>query len=257
MKGITEKLKGINLKGMSFSEVLALAKANNQTVKKGILGLLLVICLLLFVFGGKDEDIAVEASSGANGDIVIENAAGDMAGTVEADASSGTATLPTGKIFVDVQGAVENPGVVQLTEGARVFQAIEAAGGVVSMGDTSLLNLAQQLNDGDKLYVPFTGETVALPDGSQVVAGTGQAQAAGSAGLISGAGSGSAGDGKININTATSEELQTLSGIGIVTAGKIVDYRSKNGKFSRPEDIKNVSGIGDRTYDNIKDDICV
>ncbi|MBR6015184.1 MAG: helix-hairpin-helix domain-containing protein, partial [Firmicutes bacterium] len=160
----------------------------------------------------------------------------------------------------------ESPGVVRLTEGARVFQAIEAAGGVVSMGDTSLLNLAQQLNDGDKLYVPFTGETVTLPDGSQIVAGTGQAQAAGATGLVSGAGGASlisgASDasgagGKVNINTATSEELQTLSGIGIVTAGKIVDYRSKNGKFSRPEDIKNVSGIGDRTYDNIKDDICV
>ena len=257
MKGITEKLKSINFKELNLAEVISLARANNQVVKKAVFGILLVICLLLFVFGGNDEEIAVEASSGAPGDVVIEtDEAGDL-GASQADAAY--ATLPAGKIFVDVQGAVESPGVVRLTEGARVFQAIEAAGGVVSMGDTSLLNLAQQLNDGDKLYVPFTGETVTLPDGNQAIAGTGQASAvaAGGAGLVLGAGSGNSGSGKININTATSEELQTLSGIGIVTAGKIVDYRSKNGKFAKPEDIKNVSGIGDRTYDNIKDDICV
>ena len=242
MKGITENFKGINLKGMSFSEVLTLAKANNQTVKKAVLAVLLVICLLLFVFGGNEDEIAVEASSGASGDVAVVNGeAADLATSQSSDAYAGT--LPAGEIFVDVQGAVESPGVVRLAEGARVFQAIEAAGGVVSMGDTSLLNLAQQLNDGDKLYVPFAGETVALPDGSQS--------------LISGASDASGAGGKININTATSEELQTLSGIGIVTAGKIVDYRSKNGKFAKPEDIKNVSGIGDRTYDNIKDDICV
>ena len=256
MKGITEKLKSINFKELNLAEVISLARANNQVVKKAVLGILLVICLLLFVFGGNDEEIAVEASSGASGDVAVVNGeAADLATSQSSDAYAGT--LPAGEIFVDVQGAVESPGVVRLAEGARVFQAIEAAGGVVSMGDTSLLNLAQQLNDGDKLYVPFTGETVTLPDGSQIVAGTGQAQVAGAAGLVSGAADASGAGGKVNINTATSEELQTLSGIGIVTAGKIVDYRSKNGKFAKPEDIKNVSGIGDRTYDNIKDDICV
>jgi competence protein ComEA len=254
MKGITEKFKEINLKGMSLSEALALARENSQTVKKCILGLLLIICLVLFVFGGKDEGIEVEAASGGSGDILVET--GGEIGTAEAGAAYGSA-LPAGEIFVDVQGAVENPGVVRLTEGARVFQAIEAAGGVVSMGDTSLLNLALRLNDGDKLYVPFAGESVTLADGTQVIAGSAASAAAGGAALISGSGDLGTQSGKININTATSEELQTLSGIGIVTAGKIVDYRSQNGRFVRPEDIKNVSGIGERTYESIKDDICV
>lgn len=256
MKGITEKLKSINFKELNLAEVISLARANNQVVKKAVLGILLVICLLLFVFGGNDEEIAVEASSGETGGIAVER--GEAADTAASQADTAYAgTLPAGEIFVDVQGAVESPGVVRLTEGARVFQAIEAAGGVVSMGDTSLLNLALRLNDGDKLYVPFAGESVTLADGTQVIAGSAASAAAGGAALISGSGDLGTQSGKININTATSEELQTLSGIGIVTAGKIVDYRSKNGKFAKPEDIKNVSGIGDRTYDNIKDDICV
>lgn len=229
MKGISDYLK--RAKNMNFSEVLIYAKENKKNVEKVILAILLIVCLILFTFG-KDEPADIVIASSSETEYEVD------------DSEVNSERIAAGQIYVDVQGAVQKPGVVVLSEGARVFQAIEAAGGLASLSDTAPLNLAQQLYDGDKLYVPFVGETEL-------------AQESGSAGLAGSAGYASSGNGKININTATSEELQSLSGIGIVTAGKIIDYRAKNGKFTKPEDIKSVSGIGERTYENIKNDICV
>lgn len=229
MRGISDYLK--RAKNMNFSEVLIYAKENKKIVEKVILAILLIVCLILFTFG-KDEPADIVVASSSETEYEVD------------DSEVNSERIAAGQIYVDVQGAVQKPGVVVLSEGARVFQAIEAAGGLASLSDTAPLNLAQQLYDGDKLYVPFVGETEL-------------AQESGSAGLAGSAGYASSGNGKININTATSEELQSLSGVGIVTAGKIIDYRTKNGKFTKPEDIKSVSGIGERTYENIKDDICV
>ena len=232
MKGLSDYLKSLkSIKNMNFSEVLIYAKENKKIVEKVILAVLLIVCLILFTFGKVEPaDIVIASSSETEYEVD--------------DSEVNSERIAAGQIYVDVQGAVQKPGVVVLSEGARVFQAIEAAGGLASLSDTAPLNLAQQLYDGDKLYVPFVGETEL-------------AQESGSAGLAGSAGYASSGNGKININTATSEELQSLSGIGIVTAGKIIDYRAKNGKFTKPEDIKSVSGIGERTYENIKNDICV
>ena len=232
MKGLSDYLKSLkSIKNMNFSEVLIYAKENKKIVEKVILAVLLIVCLILFTFG-KDEPADIVIASSSETEYEVD------------DSEVNSERIAAGQIYVDVQGAVQKPGVVVLSEGARVFQAIEAAGGLASLSDTAPLNLAQQLYDGDKLYVPFVGETEL-------------AQESGSAGLAGSAGYASSGNGKININNATSEELQSLSGIGIVTAGKIIDYRAKNGKFTKPEDIKNVSGIGERTYENIKNDICV
>lgn len=232
MKGLSDYLKSLkSIKNMNFSEVLIYAKENKKIVEKVILAVLLIVCLILFTFG-KDEPADIVIASSSETEYEVD------------DSEVNSERITAGQIYVDVQGAVQKPGVVMLSEGARVFQAIEAAGGLASLSDTAPLNLAQQLYDGDKLYVPFVGETEL-------------AQESGSAGLAGSAGYASSGNGKININTATSEELQSLSGIGIVTAGKIIDYRAKNGKFTKPEDIKSVSGIGERTYENIKNDICV
>lgn len=235
MKGLSDYLKSLkSIKNMNLSEVISYAKENKKVVEKVIFAVLLTVCLILFTFGREEQtDIVIASSDGPKSEIN--------------DSELAEGSIAIGQIYVDVQGAVQKPGVVVLSEGARVFQAIEAAGGLASLSDTAPLNLAQQLYDGDKLYVPFVGETeLAQESGS-----------AGSAGLAGSAGYASSGNGKININTATSEELQSLSGIGIVTAGKIIDYRAKNGKFTKPEDIKSVSGIGERTYENIKNDICV
>ena len=111
---------------------------------------------------------------------------------------------------------------------------MEKAGGFTDKADKSSLNLAKQLEDGEQILIPDIG--------------------ASSGGSVSGSMSS---DGKININTADLAALQTLSGVGPATAQKIIDYRTANGKFKTIEDIKKVSGIGDKTFQKFKDKICV
>ncbi|WP_296970777.1 helix-hairpin-helix domain-containing protein [Tepidanaerobacter sp. EBM-38] len=150
----------------------------------------------------------------------------------------------TEKIVVYVTGAVKNPGVYTLEEGNRVKDAIEIAGGHLPDADLLRLNLAQKVHDEDKLYVPQIGET---PEQSEFEDTTYEATV----------GLSSKNDGKININTAGETELTQLPGIGPVTAQKIMDYRKTNGLFKTIDDIKNVSGIGDKKFEQIKDKIKV
>ncbi|ADL07539.1 helix-hairpin-helix domain-containing protein [Thermosediminibacter oceani] len=142
------------------------------------------------------------------------------------------------KIVVHVAGAVKRPGVYELDEGRRVIDAIEAAGGCLSEADLASLNLARKLRDEDKLYVPRIGEFPV----------TGSAGSAGANG-----GASSAADGRININTAGLEELDKLPGIGPALAQRIIDYRNQHGPFKSVEELKNVSGIGEKKFEELKD----
>ncbi|HHY41852.1 MAG TPA: competence protein ComEA [Thermoanaerobacterales bacterium] len=152
--------------------------------------------------------------------------------------------VETEKIVVHVAGAVKNPGVYTLEVGKRVKDAIEVAGGALPEADLLRLNLAQKLQDEDKLYVPKIGET---PEQFE--------QANETYGATVGISSKS--DGKVNINTADESELIKLPGIGPATAQKIIDYRTANGFFKSIEDIKKVSGIGDKKFEQLKDKIRV
>jgi len=139
-------------------------------------------------------------------------------------------------LIVDVAGAVRKPGVYEFAEGERVVDAIERAGGPMPKADLSLLNLAAMLADGTQILVPKTGPAVA--------------------GVPGGAAPGSSG-GLININTASATELETLSGIGEVLAGTIVEYRTENGPFVSVDDLLDVSGIGPATLEEIRDQVSV
>lgn len=147
------------------------------------------------------------------------------------------------KILIDVSGAVNQPAVVELKEGSRVFEAIELAGGLSKDADTRSTNLAQVLTDGEKLYIP-TKKELEETGGSYLQTKNTSVEASGSAGLI-------------NINTANSETLQQLTGVGPSTAEKIIRYRTENGNFKTIEDIKNVSGIGEKTFEKFKNKITV
>ncbi|MCR4431437.1 MAG: helix-hairpin-helix domain-containing protein [Tepidanaerobacteraceae bacterium] len=144
------------------------------------------------------------------------------------------------KVVVYVTGAVRNPGVYTLEDGMRVKDAIDLAGGPLPEADLLRINLAQKLHDEDKLYIPEIGEIMGESTLQQ-----------NSAGIAS------SGDGKININTAGLSELDALPGIGPATAQKIIDYRTQNGPFKSIDDIKNVSGIGDKKFEQLKDKIKV
>lgn len=132
-------------------------------------------------------------------------------------------------IIVHVAGEVNRPGVYVLPEGARVHDALQAAGGAGELGDPHALNLAEPLQDGRRVYVPKVGEEIneaAQPD-----------------------------DGRININTASAGELEELPGIGPAKAAAIVSYREKNGPFRTAEDLVNVPGIGPKTLENMRESI--
>lgn len=153
-------------------------------------------------------------------------------------------TATVASILVDVRGAVNKPGVYTLALGSRVQDALALAGDALANADARNLNLARKLNDGEQIYVPAQGEIVAAPTAS-TKSGTTQSNPL------------KAPTGKINLNTATLAELDTLPGIGASIGQRIIDYRTQNGDFKKIDDLKKVRGIGDALFEQIKDLIVV
>ncbi|WP_029674348.1 helix-hairpin-helix domain-containing protein [Butyrivibrio sp. VCB2006] len=150
---------------------------------------------------------------------------------------------------VFVCGAVTNPGVYYLDGQCRIVDVVEAAGGFTENADKTYVNLAAQIQDGLKLQIPTIAESVEQESKSQIesfdtVKSSDVSDTDNQNGLV-------------NINTASLEQLKTLPGIGDGIAGRIIDYRSENGKFSSIEDIMKVSGIKDKLFSKIKDHITV
>lgn len=150
------------------------------------------------------------------------------------------------KIVIHITGEVEEEGVIELEKGARISDAIEEAGGTTEEADLSNVNLAYSLSDGQKVKIPNINEK----DEEIIVV----EEKAGDNIIIEG---NKSKEEKININKAAQTEIETLPGIGPSTALKIITYRNEHGKFKNIEDRKNVSGIGDSKFENIKEYICV
>ena len=153
------------------------------------------------------------------------------------------------KVYVHITGAVVNPGMYELDATARVSDAIEAAGGLRNDAVEASVNLARVVSDGEQIIVASEeDQSIANSSGSTNPHASTNAStnSASSQATI-----------KININTASAEELMELDGVGEATAQKIIAYRTEHGSFSSIEDIKNVSGIGDKKFDAIKDAITV
>lgn len=148
------------------------------------------------------------------------------------------------KIVIHITGEVENEGIIEIGKDARIADVIDEAGGITEEADLSKVNLAYSVKDGQKIYIPNINdneqeEYITEEAGEEVIVEVEQVTD------------------KVNINTAKQTELETLSGIGPSTALKIINYRQQNGEFKTIEDIKNVPGIGDSKFENIKDSICV
>ncbi len=189
-------------------------------------------------------------SNDSDGDLVLSDFSSEE--TPIQTETTKSAVEETVMIIVDVSGAVVNPCVAELPDGSRVYEAVEKAGGFTPEAETNVINQAEILTDGQKVYIPTKKEVA----GETVNKNTQTTQnSTSSYAPVYSTGSGQSG--KININTADSTGLQELTGVGPSTAEKIINYRNENGKFKTIEDLKNVSGIGDKTFEKLKDKITV
>ncbi len=142
----------------------------------------------------------------------------------------------TNKVFIDIEGAVLNPGMYEVEADLRLGKVIEKAGGLTH-ANSKCINLASKIQDEQYIYIPSEEE---MCENEKSLSQNNKKD-----------------DDLININTSSANELETLTGIGKTRAQDIIEYRNSNGNFNSKEDIKNVSGIGDSTYEKIKDQICI
>ncbi len=170
------------------------------------------------------------------------------AGPSQQSARADEQTSASTSVFVHVAGAVHSPGLYELASGARVQQAIDAAGGFTDDAATDALNLARVIADGEQIVVPHVAAAEEAAGSSEAAAAAATPQAATDSAAVGG---------KVNINSATSDQLQTLKGVGPALAQRIIDDRTANGPFKTIEDLKRVSGIGDKTFASLSDGICV
>ncbi|MGO3912565.1 helix-hairpin-helix domain-containing protein [Enterococcus viikkiensis] len=154
-----------------------------------------------------------------------------------------TTTTTEQEWYVDVKGAVKKTGMYRITQGMRLMDAIDLAGGFTSEADQNQVNFSKLLTDQEIIYVPKVGEDISVI--GEVSQGKNSTTTA------SGAAE------KININTADLTELQQLTGIGEKKAADIIKYREENGSFRAVEDLTKVSGIGEKTLENLKDSITI
>ena len=161
------------------------------------------------------------------------------AGSSSEVSGSPTASPAGDELYVHVSGAVNRPGLIRVAVGARVVDAIEAAGGFAETADPSGVNLARKVQDGEQLRVPMLGEAPAAIGGAEP-----------------GATGGSSG-GLVDLNRATAAQLETLPRIGPALAQRIIEWRESNGPFAAVTDLRNVTGVGDKIFDALKDRVTV
>lgn len=200
----------------------------------GIILLIIVGAILFYFYQSNDKIVMIDSEknqkSSTNEEIAMGKEEPEEASTIEKEAPQ--------EIMVHIAGQVKNPGVVILKEGARLIEAIEEVGGSTPEAQLDAVNLAKKLVDEEKVYIPKKGE---IPQ-EEMPLSTNQ-------------GTQSQKDDKININTATQEELKSLPGIGDAVSANIIEYRESNGGFKSIEEIKEVNRIGDKVFSDIKDKI--
>ena len=199
----------------------------NWKVKGSVLFVCLIIGMGLFWMSRQGEEVEEADTSLAETTILPQ----------EVEDKTTISTV----IYVDVKGEVHHPGVYQMKAENRVKDLIEAAGGFTPLADDQKLNLAQLLEDQMVIVVPKKGEEV---NSELAQAPTSQKKEVGK-------------EGKVNINTATVEELKTLKGIGEKKAEAIIEYRKKNGSFKNKEELMKVRGIGKKLYESFQERVIV
>ena len=212
------------------------------------------------------EDVKSETSENANAENDVTSDVTMKKNGISEDTqeSAGQASQSGQQIIVYVCGKVNHPGVYTLEAGARIVDAVDAAGGMTKDAGTDALNLAEWIADGDRIYVPDKAEAAAWGSQSQVLSHSGttagqesNAQTSNTSGNLSDSSKSEADADLVNINTADKELLMTLPGIGAAKAEKIIKYRENYGMFASKEALMNVPGIKTGVYESLKDFITV
>ena len=216
---------------------------SNLTQKQKILLIIISIALFIFLFIYIYKNLY---ESENNSEIILNN---DI-NQIQNEQVNEKIGIINEKVVIHVVGEVNSPGVVTLEEGARIIDAINAAGGKTEEADLSKINLAYVVEDGTQIYIPRINEN--LNQVELISTEAGQSVVINNSNINE-----EENNTKVNINTANKEKLETLPGIGETTAQKIIDYREQNGKFTKIEDLQNVSGIGEAKFNSLKDKITV
>lgn len=205
----------------------------------GVAVVIVVVCAVRWLAPG---DSGLDFERAARGSAPeAEHAATEPTPSASVEASAAM-------LWVHVVGAVRSPGVVCLPETARVADAVDAAGGLLSNAQVRGVNMARAVVDGEQIVVPTQDEWEAAGAAAPAASGAG-VQGAGSAGSAAG--------GVVHLNSATAADLDALPGVGPSTADKIIADRDANGPFAAPEDLMRVSGIGPKKFEALKDFIAV
>lgn len=228
---------------------------DRRTVK--ILAVIIVVVTAFLFFGpkGKNENVTLEnkkdeISSGKASGTASGTANDGGNGEVAEESDKEKETQGGGKIFIDIAGEVKNPGVYEVTSDSRIFEAIEKAGGLTEKADTTNVNQAETVKDGQKISIPKKGATAQSSGGSG--GEPSQTTSAPASKTQTSAGTDPASGAKININSADSSQLQSINGIGPSTAEKIIRYRTSKGAFKSIDDLKKVNGIGDKKLEKLR-----
>ena len=217
--------------------------------KKNILLIVGAIVGVIFFLQKNDQSNSSEAntlmSEQEKSSSSFSSAASSSSSVSQASSNSSSQNK---EVTCDISGAVKHQGVYTLKNGARLQELIEAAGGLKSNAQLKAINRAMTLKDQDKIHIPYKGEKV---DPATTVSGNSTSEK-------NDASSSSSSDGeKININTASVADLQKLNGIGEKRAEQIIAYREQNGDFKKIEDLMQVSGIGEKTFAALKDQLAI
>ena len=216
---IIEKLK----------ELKELAESKKDLIKIVAIPVMVIVAVLFFWINSNQEEIKIEDASS-------QPAETDLGAQSEIEQSQGG----QGRIYVDIGGEVEMPGVYEVSEGTRLFQVIERAGGLTEDADIDEINRAETVFDGQKIMIGAKGDSEEAKESGGETDSADYEE-----------------EGKVNINTADSVLLQSIPGIGPSKAERIIEYRQSNGRFKSIDDIKNISGIGNKTFESIKEYITV
>lgn len=157
-------------------------------------------------------------------------------------------TASTGDVYVDIKGAVLHPGAYQMAAQQRVGDAVQKAGGYTPEADPIQVNLAQKITDQMVIYIPRRGEKIPIVNSI-----SGQNSGTTLNSMVTESNS----NGKVNLNTATLEQLKGLTGVGEKKAQKILEYRQQHGQFKSVEELKNVNGFGEKSLATLAEQICV